>query len=222
MSSEIKIEKKASEVIQPLTGKEAQQAIRSRQDLSGASLRGMSLNSLTAVGAILRKTDLTAADLSHSLLVNPNFYKANVHGASVHNTVLLGADLVKTSFKDSDLSNSALVGVDAQEVSFENTVLRDAALVKGNFKHANFRRANLANARLASLDVTGADFTDTNLDGARAYNVNWDRAKVQPSTIPQPFVKLPNWAWILLLGGLLGLFSLLVYILLMGKKKKSD
>jgi|GEM_PF-694418 len=222
MSQEIKIEKKASEVIQPLTGEEARLAIRARQDLSGASLRGMSLDSLTAMGAILRKTDLTAADLSHSLLVHPNFYKAAVHGAAVHNTVLINADLVKTSFKESDLSNSALLNVDAEEASFEDANLRNAVIYKANLEGATLKGAKLANARLAAINVKEADFTDADLTGARAYNVNWEEARVPPTILPQPFVELPNWAWVLLIGSIFGGIALILYILFRGKKKETE
>jgi len=59
MAQELKIEKKASEVIQPETEAEARQAIRSRKDLSGADLHGLNLQNLNTAGAILRKTNLT-------------------------------------------------------------------------------------------------------------------------------------------------------------------
>ena len=63
MSSEIKIEKNASEVHQPDSPDDARQVIRSKKDLSGANLAGYVLNNLNASGAILRKTDLSGADL---------------------------------------------------------------------------------------------------------------------------------------------------------------
>ena len=211
MSQEIKIEKKASEVIQPNTEEKAREAIRARKDLSGATLRDLQLDNLNAAGAILRKTDLTDADLSHGLLMNPNFYRANLHGASVNHTVFLGGDLVRTSFKEADLSDSVLFRVDAEEASFEGATLRNAALVNAKLKNASFNQANLTNARLASLDVTNADFTDADLTGARAYRIDWSQAKVPPLILPEPFVKLPRWAWSVLIGGLFGLIALVIY-----------
>ena len=221
MSQEIKIEKKASEVIQPTSAEEAQQAIRTRQDLSGANLRGMALENINAVGSILRKTVLTGADLSHGLLINPNFYKAKLHGTAAHNTIILGGDLVKTSFKDTDLSNSAIIGADAEEASFEGANLKNAGLVSTNLKDANFTRANLSNTRLARLDVSGADFTNANLTGSKASNVNWEQAKVPPVIIPEPLVRLPAWAWSVMIGSAFGLLALIIYSFLRKKKLRS-
>ena len=221
MSQEIKIEKKASEVIQPKTVQEAQDAIRNRQDLSGADLRGLSLGNITAVGSILRKTKLAGADLSHGLLIKPNFYKADLHQTALHNTIILGGDLVKTSFQETDLSSSAIVGADASEASFEGANLRSAGLVSTNLTDANFTRANLSEARLASLDVTGADFTGADLNGARAYNVNWEKARVPPQTLPDPMIQLPAWAWSALLGAVLGGLALIFYALTRRKSKSS-
>jgi len=211
MPKEIKIEKKASEVIQPKSEEQAREAIRTQKDLSGARMRNLQLDNLNASGAILRKTDLTGADLSHGLLVNPNFYRASLQGASVNNTVFLGGDLVKTDFKDSDLSDSALFGVDAESANFEGANLCNAALVNAKLQDANFHQANLANARLASLDVTGANFSEADLTGAHAYRIGWSKAKVPPPTLPEPFVKLPRWAWSILIGGLFGTLALLIY-----------
>jgi uncharacterized protein YjbI with pentapeptide repeats len=221
MSQEIKIEKKASEVIQPGNEEEARLAIRTRQDLSGARMQGMVLNNINAVGAILRKTDLANADLSHSLLINPNFYKASLHGTAAHNTMILGGDLVKTNLKGADLSHSAIIGTNAQEASFEGANLNNAALVSTSLLDADFTLADLSNTLLASLDVTGADFSDANLSGARSYHVNWEQAKVPPTITPEPLVKLPNWAWSVLIGSLFGIIALILYSLMRKKNKRS-
>jgi len=221
MSQEIKIEKKASEVVQPGNEEEARLAIRTRQDLSGARLQGMMLDNINAVGAILRKTDLARTDLSHSLLINPNLYKASLHGTAAHNTMILGGDLVKTSCKGADLSHSAIIGTDAQEASFEGANLNNAALVSTSLVDTNFTQADLSNTLLASLDVTGADFSDANLSGARSYHVNWEQAKVPPNITPEPLVKLPNWVWSVLIGSLVGIIALILYSLLRKKNKRS-
>lgn len=220
MTQEIKIEKKASEVIQPTSDDDARQAIRERKDLSGAILRGMHLQNLNATGAILRKTDLAKADLSHGLLVNPNFYRASLHETAIHNTVLVGADLVKTSFKEADLSNSAIVSADAENASFHKANLRNAGLVSSNLQDADFTEADLTNARLATLNVKGADFSGATLTGARAYHIDWSAAKVPPSILPEPFLQLPNWAWSVLIGGLLGAVTLVIYSIIRRKKNK--
>jgi len=222
MAQEIKIEKKASDVVQPVSEEEARQAIRAKKDLSGANLRGMKLDNLNAVGAILRKTDLAASDLSHGLLLNPNFYRASLHGAAVHNTLIIGGDLVKTSFQEANLGDSLLLSVDAQNASFEGASLRDAALVSANLENANFTKANLSNTRLASLNVTGADFTDADLTGARAYHVDWTAAKVPPTFLPEPLVQIPRWAWSVLIGGFLGTIGVLIYGMTRKKRKVSS
>lgn len=220
MSQEIKIEKKASEVIQPASAEEARQAIKSKKDLSRANLRDMALEKLNAVGAVLRKTDLTGANLSHGLLLNPNLYRATVHGAIVRHTVIFGGDLVKTSFNNANLEDSAIIGTDAQEASFKGANLRNADLVSSNFEDADFTDADLTNARLAGLNVTGANFAGAVTTGAKAYHIDWSKAKAAPVILPDPFVNLPVWAWSVLAGGLLGVISLVIYAMI--KKKKSS
>ncbi|HAF48206.1 MAG TPA: hypothetical protein DCL08_03065 [Anaerolineaceae bacterium] len=220
MTQEIKIEKKASEVVQPVSDEDARQAIRAKQDLSGAKLVGMKLRNLSAIGAILRKTDLSDADLSHGLFMSSNFYRAKLYKAAMHNTVLIGGDLVKTEFTETDLHESALIGVDAEQASFKNANLRNAGIIRSNFQDADFTGANLANIRLTSLNVEGADFSETNMEGARAHNVNWSAAKVPPVSLPEPFVELPKWAWSVLVGASLGIFALVIYAIAHGKRKE--
>ncbi len=221
MTQEFEIEKKASDIVHPTNEVEALQAIKAREDLSGASLQGMALNNLNSVGAILRKTDLTKADLSHGLFINPNFYKASLLSAAVNNTVFIGGDMLKTSFKEADLSEAVLIGVDGEEANFEDANLRNAALVSANLEGANFTRANLKNARLASLNVKDADFTDADLTGARAYQVDWTKPKVPPAFLPESLVILPNWALAVLVGGFLGALSLLIYGMLRRRRKNT-
>lgn len=211
MTNEIKIEKKASEVIQPQSIEEAREAIKARQDLSGADLEGYSLPNLHASGAILRKTNLKGADLSHGLLTQPNFYKANARGATVNHTVILSGDLVKANFAEADLSESALVAVDAEEASFEGANLRQAGIFGASLRNANLTNANFANARLAGVEVEGADFTGAQMTGAKAYQVHWEKAKVPPANLPESFVELPRWAWSALIGGFLGLLGVILY-----------
>ncbi len=219
MSSEIKIEKKASEVIQPKTTEAARQAIREKKDLSGADLKEIDLENLSATGAILRKTDLTGVNLSHGLLVNPNFFKAKAHQAALHHTVFLGGDLVRADFTGADLSDSALVGVDGQEACFEGANLRNAGLVSADLRNANFIGANLANSRLAGLNVEGADFSGADTAGARAVNVDWSKAKVSPTELPAPLIELPAWGWAVLVGSMVGVLGLLIYSLVRRQRR---
>ena len=220
MAQEIKIEKKASEVIQPTSDEAAREAIQTKQDLSGANLVGMVLNGLTTFGAILRKTNLSSADLSHGLLVSPNLFKSLLHGTAMHNTVILSGDLVKTRFEETDLHESALISVNAQEASFRNANLRKAGIFSSNLKDADFTGANLTDARIVSSNVEGADFSDAQLSGARAHKVNWAKAKVQPSTLPEPLFNFPKWAWIALIGGVFSAIALIIYLILRGRQRK--
>lgn len=220
MAQEIKIEKKASEVIQPTSDEAAREAIQTKQDLSGANLVGMALNGITAFGAILRKTNLSSADLSHGLLVSPNLFKSLLHGTAMHNTVIMSGDLVRTRFEETDLHESALISVNAQEASFRKANLRKAAIISANLKDADFTDANLTDARIASSNVEGADFSGVDLSGARAHKVNWAKAKIPPSTLPEPLFNFPKWAWIALFGGVLSAVALIIYLILNGRKRK--
>jgi len=221
MAQEIKIEKKASDVIQPTSDEKAREAIRAKQDLSGANLVGMVLKGLSSFGAILRKTNLSKADLSHGLLVNPNLFKALLHGTAMNNTVILGGDLVRTRFEETDLHESALIGVNAQEASFRNANLRKAGIFSANLRDTDFSGANLTDARLVSSNVEGADFSDVELSGARAYNIDWAKAKVPPSSIPTPIFNFPKWAWIALIGGLFSVIGLIIYLIVRSRREKN-
>jgi len=112
-----------------------------------------------------------------------------------------------------NLGDSAIIGADAQDADFKDACLRNAGLFNINLQNANFTDADLTNARLAGLDVTGADFTGADLTGAHAFLVDWSTAKGPPVIIPEPFVKLPVWAWSVLAGGLLGFLAVLIYAL---------
>lgn len=221
MAQEIKIEKKASEVIQPTSDENAREAIKAKQDLSGANLVGMVLKGLSSFGAILRKTNLSSADLSHGLMVNPNLFKALLYGTAMNNTVILGGDLVRTRFEETDLHESALIGVNAQEASFRKANLRKAGIFSANLRDADFSGANLTDARLASSNVEGADFSDVELSGARSYNIDWTKAKVPPPSIPAPMLNFSKWAWIALIGGVFSAIALIIYLIIRGRGKKN-
>ncbi len=212
MPQEIKIEKKASEVIQPETTAEAIKAIQQKKDLSGADLEGISLRNLSTVGAILRKANLKNANLSQCLLVNPNLYRASLNGAAINNTMLVGGDLVKTNFTNADLSESGIIASNAENAVFTEANLRNAGIFATSLKEANFQNANLTNTRIGAVNVEGADFTGADTTGARAYRVDWSKAKVPPFPLPEPLVKLPAWAVGVLIGGLVGAIGLLVYV----------
>jgi uncharacterized protein YjbI with pentapeptide repeats len=214
MPQEIKIEKKASEVIQPHSTEEAAKAIQQKKDLSGANLVGMILRNLTAVGAILRKTNLKNADLSHSLFINPNFYRASLNGAAVNNTMLVNGDLVKTDFTSADLSESGIIASEAERAVFNQANLRNAGIFASNLKEADFRNANLSNARMGAVNVEGADFSGADTTGARAYRVDWSKAKTPPNPLPEPLIQLPAWTFSVLIGGLAGVLAVLIYFLI--------
>ena len=213
MTNEFKIEKKASEVFHPQTVDEARRAIREKKDLSGADLRGFDLHDLKSTGAVLRKTNLSGVDFSHSLLVNPNFYRTTAHGTQLQHTVLNTPDLVRADFHSANLSESGLVGADAREAVFAQANLRKAGLVGGDYTNANFTGANLSNAWLAGIKVDGADFTGADTSGTRATGIDWSTAKVPPTILPQPIFKLPNWAWAAIAGSVIGVISVVIYSL---------
>ncbi len=219
MPKEIKIEKKASDVIRPETKEQALDAIQKKKDLTGADLSELDFQNINALGAQLRKTNLARANLSRSLLINPNFYKANLNGAAIHNTMIIGGDLVKTDFTTADLSEGGLIGSDANQANFQDTNLQGAGIFATNLENANLTDANLTNARFGAVNVSGADFSGAKTTGAKSYHVDWHKAKVPPSPLPESLIKLPTWVLGILLGGLLGLFTLFIYFLV---KKQQD
>lgn len=213
MTNEFKIEKKASDVFHPKTVEETRKAIREKRDLSGADLRGFDLHDMKATGAILRKTNLSDVNFSHSLLFNPNFYRTTAHSIQLQHTVLNTPDLVRADFHSANLSESSLVGADAREAVFAQANLRSAGLVRGDYTNADFRGANLSNALLVGIKVDGADFTGADTTGTRFSGIDWSTAKVPPAILPEPILQLPTWALAAIAGSVIGLIGVIIYSL---------
>ena len=152
------------------------------------------------------------------MLISPNFYKANATGAAVDRTVIVNGDLVKACFAEADLCEGALVGGNAEEADFHGANLRQAGFFGTGLRNADLTNADLANSRFAGVNVEGADFSGADMTGAKAYQVDWDKAKVPPSPLPEPFVQLPKWAWSAILGGFLGIAGAIIYAI---SKRKS-
>lgn len=211
MSTEFKIERKASDIFHPRSPDEAWQAIKGKRDLTGADLQGLDLENLNASGAILRKTNLKGLILTHGLLTNPNLYRSIAHQANFQHTVMLNPDLVRADFLGADFSDGALVSADARETQFVNANFRNAGLVGGDYSYTDFTGATLANAWLTGLNVEGADFTGVDTTGARAYGIDWSTAKVPPAILPAPIIQLPKWAWAALAGSVIGVIGVMIY-----------
>ena len=128
---------------------------------------------------------------------------------------------MKTSFNDANLADSVLLGVDGENASFKGANLRNAALISADMTGADFTNANLSRTRLASVNVKDADFTNADLTDAHAYHVDWDTAKVPPSVIPQPLLKLSPWVGAVIFGSLIGILALIIYALVHKKTSKS-
>ncbi len=81
-------------------------------DLSGASLKGVSLPGIDFIEAILRGVDLQESNLQKAELMDTVFEGANLSGADLSNANLEGANLAR-----SDLSQALLVATNLKGVN---------------------------------------------------------------------------------------------------------
>lgn len=155
--------------------------------LTGAYLSGQDLHTIAFMN-----TDVSFADLSHTILDNTNFNAATASStifdqASLNGWIANGLTFNKCSFTSANMNNvhlfqSVMAGCTLNKVNFQNGILQDtdftgATLVNCTFNNAKmngaiFKNANLTNSDLSQAkgvndikDFTGATLIATNLSG---------------------------------------------------------
>jgi uncharacterized protein YjbI with pentapeptide repeats len=86
------------------------QGTTSEPNLNGLNLQGAYLKSAEMTNFTLIDTNITLADLNHSILRNTNLSRANLSGADVRSADLRGSILVQTNLIGADLTEADLTG----------------------------------------------------------------------------------------------------------------
>jgi hypothetical protein len=120
---------------------------------------------LTVIGRRNGTRDVSALDLSRSLLYGAFLDRANLRGVNLFNADLNGADLNGADLNGTKLEGAFLVGANLTR-----------AILHGNLKGTHLDEANLTKADLRSgympeASLTGADLTGADLDGANPRSV---------------------------------------------------
>lgn len=146
---------------------------------------------LTVIGRRNGTRDVSALDLSRSLLHGAELDRANLRGVNLFNADLgsadlNGADLTDANVNGTNLEGAFLVGANLTRAmlhgNLKGTHLDEANLTKADLTSvympeayltgANLTGANLMDANLTDTDLTGANLTGTNLTGTNLYGAN--------------------------------------------------
>ena len=146
--------------------------------MSGADLRGVSLNDAGIQGANLIKVRLEGARL-----IRADLRRASLNGAQLQGTDLTGgqlqrADLFGTQLQGANLGNGQLQGANLAEAR-----LLGASLVAARLQSADLRAAQLQGASLIGAQLQGTDLFLAVLQGA-----DLSRANLTGSLFDQTFV----------------------------------
>ena len=194
-------------------------------DLSGADLRGADLRGADLTRANFILTNLAGADLSET-----NLYRADLSAANLTNAVLRHAHLVSTNLSvatvvQTDLAARAFRGIDLRAATFEPATVpppqaisdvRGLQTASVTAKHPTglvLFRASLASAGLRALE--------------REATFLIERAKAQDASTLERLMKTVLFDWtsayglhpgrpLLILGTLIGVFSIVYWLPILG------
>jgi hypothetical protein len=118
--------------------------------------------------AVLRRADLSGADLTGAML----------EGANLHRAILKGADLWQATLRHADLSGAWL-----HEARLWDANLEGANLWQARIHGTDLRRANLREALLNGTRLQGADLRQAKLEGANLTGARLQEAKLQGASL---------------------------------------
>jgi hypothetical protein len=121
-----------------------------RGDLSHADLRGANLNEADLHEAYLRGADLGDAYLGG----------ANLRGANLREANLSGAFLSRANLGDVNLSGANLSGTNLTDTNLSGASLRGASLIYADLWRANLKGVNLTMTKLGETALTGITLAD--------------------------------------------------------------
>jgi len=137
-------------------------------NLTAADLSGSVLPEARLEGAVLRHALLTRATLHRAHLQHAKFDKADLSGADLSEANLNGAFLINARLNGANLRGANLIGAD----------LSGAVLIGANLTEANLNGANLTEADLSQALMVNADLDGANLSGAAMYQARLEEARL--------------------------------------------
>ena len=194
-------------------------------DLSGADLRGADLRGANLTKANLILTNLTDADLSETNLTYTDLSAANLTNADLRDAHLVHTNLSVATVVHTDLAAKAFRGIDLRAATFEPATVpppqaisdvRGLQTASVTAKHPTglvLFRASLASAGLRALE--------------REATFLIERAKAQDASTLERLMKTVLFDWtsayglhpgrpLLILGTLIGVFSIVYWLPILG------
>jgi uncharacterized protein YjbI with pentapeptide repeats len=137
---------------------------------------------------VLRRANLSGADLRRANLEGANLEGANLEGANLKfaqldSANLAGANLKGANFGQADLSECYLGGVQARGALFARATLRGATLEEADLSETNFDEALLVLAVLRKVVLVGASLGEADLSRARLSGVDLSRADLRRAVL---------------------------------------
>ncbi len=148
---------------------------------------------------------LSFLDLQNCLLINRDFYRANLveanlAGANLAGANLAGANLERANLERANLAGANLAGANLERANLERANLAGANLAGANLERANLERANLARANLKGANLEWANLKWANLEWANLARANLARANLKGANLEWANLKWANLEWANLAG----------------------
>lgn len=126
--------------------------------------------------------DLQMTNLKGANLVRGRFNDAVFLGADLRYSDLSGAQLNRADLSYCHLQGARLYKVSGNRASFHCANMRDSNIARANLDRADLSEADLAGADISwailnHTKVRSANFENTKTSGVRAFNVRFDRAR---------------------------------------------
>ena len=143
---------------------------------------------------------------------------ANLSGLDLSEIKLTGLKMEGANLSDTNLTKATLAAINMAGVNLAKAQLNEARIAAVNLEDADLTGADLTESSWMGVNVTGANFEDATMTDAHAVAVDWSKAKVPPTQLPEP-VPIPPW----LPAVFAGIVMLFVVVLIAARKrKKSD
>ena len=150
--------------------------------------------------AVLKKVDLSYANLRGALLSKSSLARANLTGANLRGARLYAsnfhlATLERADLRGAYLKNAVLTKACLREANLKHANLSGANLEHADLKDADLERCCLTRATLVETDFEGANLTDCTAYGLSAWGVKLNGAKqigIRITPPGQPTITVDN------------------------------
>ncbi|MGC0250423.1 pentapeptide repeat-containing protein [Pseudactinotalea sp. Z1748] len=132
---------------------DADRALLSDTDMSGADLRGGDFSVTVLDRAKLVGSDLRDADLGSASMYRADLTRAKLGGADLTDAQLTSATMVEADLEGANLTNVHLAGADLRRANLRGTTLSGVDLVGVDFRGSDMCGANLEGALIDGNEV---------------------------------------------------------------------